>query len=136
MEKDSEIKELLRVSTTIAIVGLSADSNKPSNTVGRYLKEKGYRIIPVNPGEDEILGEKSYKSLSDIQEKIDIVDIFVRPDKVLPFVREAIHLKPKAIWLQLGITSDEAKELSEKEGIPFVMDRCVKQEHTRLIDPS
>jgi hypothetical protein len=130
-EQDRDIKETLEKSRVIAVVGLSADESKASNMVARYLKSKGYRIIPVNPGQDEILGEKSYKSLGDIEEKVDIVDMFVRPEKVLPFVEAAILLKPRAIWLQLGIVSEEAKAVTEKNRILFVMDKCLKVEHSR-----
>jgi uncharacterized protein len=131
--QDSMMKDLLHTARVIAIVGLSPDEEKPSNGVARYLKAKGYRIIPVNPVQDEILGERAYKSLRDIPEKVDIVDIFMRPEKVVPFVEEAITIGPKAIWLQLGIRNDEAKGLAEKAGIPFVQDHCVKQEHDRLL---
>lgn len=131
-EHDQVIKELLNASHLIAIVGLSADESKASNTVGRYLQSKGYRIIPVNPGAEEILGEKTYKTLSEIPERVDIVDIFMRSEKVVPVVEEAIRLHPKAIWLQLGITNDEAKGLVERNDIAFFSDKCVKQEHERL----
>ncbi len=133
MDRDKEIRELLQTSKVIAVVGLSADEDKPSNGVARYLMKKGFKIIPVNPGQDTILGEKSYKSLSDIPGPVDVVDIFMRSDKVLPFVEEAARLKPKAIWLQLGITNDAAKDAAEKNGIMFVQDRCVKIEHQRLL---
>lgn len=133
MEQDKEIRELLRTSRVIAIVGLSADEDKPSNAVARYLQSKGFRIIPVNPGRDTILGEKSYGSLSDIPEPVDVVDIFMRAENLLPFVEEATKLKPKAIWLQLGIVNDRAKAVAEKSNIMFVQDKCVKQEHTRLL---
>jgi predicted CoA-binding protein len=133
VDRDKEIKELLQRSKVIAVVGLSADEDKPSNGVARYLMKKGFKIIPVNPGRDTILGEKSYKSLSDIPGPVDVVDIFMRSDKVLPFVEEAARLKPKAIWLQLGIKNDAAKEAAEKNGILFVQDRCVKTEHQRLL---
>ena len=132
MDQDRAIEELLRTSRVIAVVGLSPDEGKASNVVARYLMARGYRVIPVNPGAESILGEKSYKSLGDIEEKVDIVDIFMRAEKVLPFVRDALELKPRAIWLQLGIVSDEARALSEAHGVMFVMDRCVKQEHARL----
>jgi hypothetical protein len=115
------------------MVGLSADEDKPSNVVARYLMDKGYRIIPVNPGQESILGQKSYKSLADIDEKVDIVDIFMKAEKVLPFVRDAITLRPSAIWLQLGIINEEARSLAEAGKIMFVMDKCVKQEHARLL---
>ena len=133
MGQDEAIRELLQTSRVIAIVGLSADEDKPSNGVARYLKSKGFRIIPVNPGQDTILGERSYKSLADIPEPVDVVDIFMRAEKVLPFVEEAIKLKPKAIWLQLGIVSEAAKAAAQGRGIMFVQDKCVKQEHARLL---
>ncbi len=131
-ERDKTIEGLLSGGRVIAVVGLSADPDKPSNGVARYLMGKGYKVIPVNPGQETILGQTSYKSLADIKEKVDIVDIFMKADKVLPVVREAVRLRPKAIWLQLGIVSEEAKALAENEGITFVMDKCVKQEHVRL----
>jgi len=133
MNQDNAIKELLRTSRVIAVVGLSADEGKASNVVARYLMDKGYKIIPVNPGQETILGQKSYKSLADIDEKVDIVDIFMKAEKVLPFVRDAITLRPSAIWLQLGIVNEEAKNVADAEKIMFVMDKCVKQEHTRLL---
>ena len=132
MEQDKAIKEVLQTSRVIAIVGLSADVDKPSNGVARYLKNKGFRIIPVNPGQETILGEKCYKSLTDIPEPVDVVDIFMKAEKVLPFVEEATRLKPKAVWLQLGIVNDEAKAAAEKAGILFIQDKCVKIEHARL----
>jgi uncharacterized protein len=133
MDQDTSLKDLLESVHTVAIVGLSADEGKPSNLVARYLISKGFRVIPVNPGHDTILGEKSYRSTSDIPNKIDVVDIFMKSERVLPVVEEAIKLKPKAIWLQLGIRNDEAKKLAAGSGIMFVMDRCIKQEHTRLL---
>ena len=125
-------KEILETSRTVAIVGLSTNKEKASNVVANYLIAHGYRIIPVNPGYNELLGQKSYKSLSDIPDKIDIVDIFMRSEKVLPFVEEAIKLKPWAIWLQLGIINEEAKKLVEDKGITFFMNVCIKQEHEKL----
>ncbi len=132
-QQDAERKKLLEESKVVAMVGLSPKEEKPSNLVARYLKNAGYRVIPVNPQAEEILGEKSYKTLSEIPVKIDIVDVFMRSESVLPVVEEAISLRPKAIWLQLGIVNEEAKRIVEEAGIYFVMDRCVKQEHTRLI---
>lgn len=130
-----EIKEkkILEQSKTIAIVGLSPDKEKASNVVASYLIAHGYRIIPINPGYDEILGQKSYKSLSDVSEKIDVVDIFMRSEKVLPIVEEAVKLKPRAIWLQLDIINEEAKKLVEDKGITFFMNVCMKQEHEKLL---
>ena len=135
MKEDEAIGALLRATKVIAVVGLSADVDKPSNGVARYLQDKGFRIIPVNPGQETILGEKSYKSLTDVPEQVDVVDIFMRSEKVLPVVEEAIKLKPKAIWLQLGITNEEAKAAAASAGIMFVQDKCVKVEHARLIVP-
>ena len=126
-------KEILEQSKTVAIVGLSPDKEKASNIVANYLVTHGYRVIPVNPGYNEILGQKSYKSLSDITEKIDIVDIFMRSEKVLPVVEEAIKLKPHAIWLQLGIVNEEARKLVEDNSITFFMNVCIKQEHEKLL---
>jgi uncharacterized protein len=131
--QEADRKRLLEESKVVAIVGLSGNEQKPSNVVARYLKGAGYRIIPVNPATEEILGERSYKKLSDISDNIDIVDIFIRSENVLPIVEEAIKLRPRAIWLQLGIANDDARRLTENAGIFFVQDRCMKQEHTRLV---
>ncbi|MBA4417267.1 MAG: CoA-binding protein [Syntrophus sp. (in: bacteria)] len=134
--QDDIIIEILKSSRTIAIVGLSPVEGKPSNGVAIYLQKAGYRIIPVNPGHEEILGEKSYKSLSAIPEKVDIVDIFMRSEKVVPVVEEAVTIKPRCIWLQLGIKSEEGKAVAEKHNIAFIMDKCIKQEYERLMKSS
>ena len=131
--QETKEKEILEQSKIIAMVGLSPDKEKASNIVANYLMAHGYQVIPVNPGYNEILGQKSYKSLSDIPEKIDVVDIFMRSEKVLPIVEEAIKLKPRAIWLQLGIINEEARKLVEDAGITFFMNVCMKQEHTKLV---
>ena len=130
---DQTKKDVFASSKIIAVVGLSPKADKPSNRVANYLKAHGYRIIPVNPQYEEILGEKSYKSLSDIPDKVDVVDIFMRAENVVPVVEEAIRIKPKAIWLQLGIVNDEAKAIAEKTGIDFLQNLCIKLEHERLI---
>lgn len=130
---DEERKELLENVKTIAIVGISNDASKPSYNVAKYLKDAGYRIVPVNPRYDEVLGEKCYGSLSEINEPVDIVDIFMPSEKVLPVVIEAIKIKPRCIWLQLGIRNEEARALAEKHNIKFEMDRCIKIEHARLL---
>lgn len=117
------IDELLKEARVIAMVGLSPDESKASNRVAQYLTSKGYRVIPVNPGYDEILGEKSYKALKDIPEKIDIVNVFMRADKLLPVAEEAVAIRPRAIWLQLGIVNEDARRLVEENGISFVQDR-------------
>jgi predicted CoA-binding protein len=132
---DDSKRELLLQARTIAVVGLSPDESKASNRVARYLIEAGYRIIPVNPAHSEISGIKSAATLSDIAEPIDIVDIFMRPDRLLSVVEEAVRLspRPKAVWLQLGIVSEEARRLVESAGIAFLQDVCIKMEHDRLL---
>lgn len=134
-------KEILTNYQTIAVVGLSREPNKPSYQVASYLKEHGFCIIPVNPFAEEILGEKSYKSLIDmpaeVQETIDIVDIF-RPSKdALPIVEQAVQLKaktgkPYVIWMQLGIVNEEAASIASKAGLVVVMDKCIMVEHKNL----
>ncbi len=130
---DEEKKELLNKVKVIAVVGISQNLNKPSNIVARYLKQEGYTIIPVNPNYNEVLGEKCYRSLVDIKKRIDIVDIFMRSEKLMPIVEEAVKIKPQCIWLQLGIINESVKRLAEENNIKFVMDQCIKIEHTRLI---
>lgn len=121
---------------TIAVVGLSRTPERASYQVAAYLKEQGYRIIPVNPAGGEILGEKVARSLGDIPAgvKVDIVDVF-RPSEATPaVVAEAIPIKPGMIWLQEGIASAEAERLATAAGIPIVMDRCILKEHRRLAE--
>jgi uncharacterized protein len=131
--QETKEKEILKQSKTVAIVGLSPDKEKASNIVANYLIAQGYQIIPVSPGHEEILGQRSYESLSDIPDKVDVVDIFMRSEKVLPIVEEAIKLKPRAIWLQLGIINEEARKLVEDAGITFFMNVCMKQEHEKIL---
>jgi predicted CoA-binding protein len=133
--KDTEIKDTLRNFTTIAVVGISAKEDRPSYVVASYLTSKGYRIIPVRPDGDEILGEKVYRSLSDIPKeiKVDVVDIFRRSEDVPPVVEEAIQRGAKVVWMQEGVIHKEAGEKAEKAGLKVVMDRCIKKEHQRLL---
>lgn len=127
-----EIIKILEKSKTIAVVGASRNPSKAAHSIPKYLKEHGYTIIPVNPKAETILEEKVYPSLAEIPVQVDIVDIF-RPSEDTPkVVEEAVKLKPKLIWLQLGIVNDKAKEIAEKHGIAFVMDKCMKIEHMRL----
>lgn len=131
---DETLKDLLEGCRTVAVVGLSKKPERDSFKVARYLKERGYRIIPVNPGlKDEVLGEKPYPSLAAIPVPVDIVDIFRRSEDVPGVVEEALPLKPKAVWFQLGIVNEEAAERAAGEGITVVMDRCMKKEHGRLL---
>lgn len=135
------IEEILSKYKTIAVVGLSREPEKDSYRVSAYLKKNGFCIIPVNPFADEILGEKSYKSLfnipPEIQKTIEVVDIF-RPSKHVPLIVEqaiklkAVHGKPHVVWMQLGIVSEEAAELAKKAGLIVVMNKCMMIEHLRL----
>ncbi len=135
MEKDShsdeEIKEFFSLKN-VAVVGMSKNQGKAAHYVPKYLSENGYNIIPVNPTADQILDKKSYHSLDEIDQDIDIVDVFRPSEQVLPFVQEAIKKKPKVIWLQEGIHNTEAEELARKEGIKVVFNRCMLAEHQRL----
>lgn len=124
--------KILRQSETIAIVGLSPDPERPSYGVASFLKEKGYRILPVNPSEEEILGEKSYPDLSSIPEPIDTVDIFRKSEAVPLIVEEAIRAGAKAVWMQEGVINEEAAENARKAGLMVVMDRCMKKEWLKL----
>ncbi|MDK9707030.1 MAG: CoA-binding protein [Desulforhopalus sp.] len=134
LQQSPEIVQLLKMASTIAVVGLSPKENRPSNMVGRYLVEAGYTIFPVNPGQSEILGEKCYPDLKSLPYPVDIVDIFRKSEEILPIVKEIISLPalPKGIWMQQGIRNDEAAELARSKGIVVVMDRCIKVEHERL----
>jgi predicted CoA-binding protein len=132
-----EINSILDSYRTVAVVGLSRDPAKASYRVAQYLQSVGYRIIPVNPFVDQVLGEKSYKSLLDVPETIEVVDIF-RPSEAVPaIVEEAIQLKsrvgsPKVVWIQLGIVNEEAARRAKAAGFTVVMDRCMMMEHKRL----
>ena len=131
----SEIETLRRILAThrvIAVVGLSADWYRPSYFAASYMKTHGYRIIPVNPRYDAILGERCYKSLRDIPEPVDSVDVFRKTEDVLPIAREAIDVGAKVLWQQLGVRNLEADALVRAHGLESVMDRCVKIEHARL----
>ena len=135
MERDSfsdqQIREILSL-TKVAVVGMSKNSSKAAHYVPKYLFDNGYDITPVNPTSDEILGKKCYSSISEVDEEIDIVDVFRPSDQVLPFVQEAIKKKPKVIWLQEGIHNAEAEELARQAGIKVIFNRCMLAEHQRL----
>lgn len=127
------IQSLLHTARTIAVVGLSANVLRPSNFVGFYLQRHGYRIVPVNPRESEILGETSYPSLGAIPFPIDIVDVFRAPSAVPAIAEEAVTIGAKALWLQFGVISPEGAEIAERGGLQVIMDRCMKVEHARFI---
>jgi hypothetical protein len=128
---EDRIKKILAYKV-IAVVGLSKNPSKPSHYVPRYMQAQGYRIIPVNPTAGEILGERCYPSLDEVQERIDVVNIFRPASEVLPIVEKAINKGVKAVWMQEGIVNKEAAELAEKNGILVVMDRCMMKEHRAL----
>jgi predicted CoA-binding protein len=130
---DDEIRGLLGRVRTIAVVGLSPDPGKASHGVARYLKERGYRIIPVNPGAEEILGEKAYPNLSAIPEPVDIVDIFRPPAAVPAIIDEAVRIGAKVAWMQEGITHAEAARQGEAAGLVVIQNRCLMKEHFRLL---
>jgi predicted CoA-binding protein len=132
IKEDDDIKELLENSRTIAILGLSPKPDRESNKVAKYLKDNGYSIIPVRPGQKEILGQNVYATLDDIKKDVDIVDVFRNPEQVLPHAHEAIQMQPKVFWMQLGIENHEAASLLVKAGIDVVMNKCIKIEHERL----
>ena len=127
------IQRVLHSARTIAIVGLSANQLRPSNFVGFYLKRHGYRVIPVNPRETEILGEASYPSLSDVPGPIDVVNVFRAPDALPAIAREAVSIKAGALWCQLGVINAEGTRLAEQGGLDVVVDRCLKIEHARYM---
>lgn len=135
MERDPHTDEQIRKIFSyknIAVVGMSKNEEKAANYVPRYLISQGYNVIPVNPTADKILERKSFASLTDIDQQVDIVDVFRPSEQVLPVVQEAIKLKPKVIWLQEGIHNEEAEELAKKAGIQVVFNRCMLAEHQRL----
>lgn len=125
-------KEILNSSKVVAMVGLSPKTDRPSYTVANYLKEHGYKVIPVNPGAQEILGETCYPDLKSIPESIDVVDIFRKPEDVPAIVEEAIQKGAKVVWMQLGIVNESAAETAKQAGLQVVMDRCMKKEHEKL----
>jgi hypothetical protein len=128
----TEIDRIIAGAKTVAVVGLSSNESKASNRVADYLAAHGFDIIPVNPAEAEILGKKSYPDLTSIGRSIDIVDVFRRSEDTPAIVKEAVAVGAKCVWLQKGIVSEEAYQLARRAGIRIVMDRCLKEEHTRL----
>lgn len=127
------IPELLSTARTIAVVGLSNRRMRPSYGVSEYMQRAGYRIVPVNPNETEVLGEKAYTTLDEVPGKIDIVDIFRRPEHVPEIVEAAIRVGAGAIWMQEGVVNEAAAERARSAGLTVVMDRCILKEHRRLV---
>ena len=127
-----EVKAILEKYKTVAIVGLSPKPERDSYKVGKYLKEHGYRIVPVNPGQKEILGEKSYPNLEAIPFAVDIVDIFRKPEAIPPIVDKAVKIGAKVVWMQLGIAHNQAAEKAREAGLEVVMSKCMKIEHMNM----
>lgn len=132
MQSDEMLKEILDSTETIASVGLSNNEEKVSHWVGLYLMGEGFRVIPVNPTVDKILGEKAYPDLESIPEKIDVVQLFRPSEAVMPFVESAIKIGAKVVWMQEGIVNEEAAEKAREAGLQVVMDACMRATHRRL----
>ena len=135
MTDDTDIRTLRRILhdyRRVAMVGLSADWYRPSNFAAKYLLDRDFEVIPVNPKYDEILGQKCYPDLASIPTPVDIVDLFQRPDRVPPFVDQAIEIEARVVWMQLGIVNEEAAQKARDAGLEVVMDRCMKIEYARL----
>ena len=133
LKEDHIIQQVLAASHTIAVVGLSADPERPSYEVAQYLQIQGYRILPVNPTLSQVLGVQAYPDLLAIGEPVDVVDIFRRSEAVPPIVEQAIQIRAKAVWMQKGVRNEEAAALARAAGLLVVMDRCMMVEHRRLV---
>jgi uncharacterized protein len=127
------IQAIVQNARTVAIVGLSGSELRASNFVGYYLQRHGYRVIPVNPNEEHVLGERAYSSLRDVPEHVDVVDVFRDPAAVPEIAREAVEVGAGALWLQFGVVSEEGARIARDGGLDVVMDRCLKVEHARLL---
>lgn len=132
-QMDEEIKELLLGVKKIAVVGLSNKPERTSYQVSAYMQQQGYDIIPVNPTIEEALGVRAYPSLLDIEEEVDIVNVFRRSEDTVEPAKEAVQIKAKALWLQLGIENKEAARIAADAGLKVIMDRCIKVEHQKLL---
>jgi predicted CoA-binding protein len=126
------IRRILSNYKTVAMVGLSANWYRPSNFAAKYLLDHGFTVIPVNPAYQEVLGQKCYPSLKDIPDKVDVVDVFRKPDDVPPIVEDAIAIGAKVLWLQIGVIHEQAMARAEQAGLEVVADRCMKIEYARL----
>jgi len=131
--QEDDIKVILENSKSVAVLGLSPKPRRDSYKVAAYLKEKGYRIVPVRPAQKEILGEKAFSSIDELDEAIDILNVFRSSAQVMAHAEEALRLKPKVFWMQLGIENHTAALLLTSQGIDVVMNRCIKIDHERLI---
>jgi uncharacterized protein len=133
MMNDTQVAELLREAKTIAVVGLSSNRMRASFGVARFLQRQGYRIIPVNPNETEILGERAYACLRDVPDDVDIVNIFRRSEKIPDVIDDALRKGTRCIWMQEGVINNTAAQKAESAGIPVVMNRCILKELARLL---
>lgn len=129
IDSDSQLKKILEEARVIAVLGLSPKPERDSNMVARYLQSSGYKIIPVHPAQNEILGEKAYKNLDEIETPVDIVNVFRNSSQIMPHAHEAIRNGAKVFWMQLGIENQEAAELLMDAGINVIMNRCTKVDH-------
>jgi len=129
---EDEIKTHLEKAKTIAVLGLSPKPHRDSHKVGLYLRQHGYTIIPVRPAQAEVLGEKAYPSLQEVPVPVDIVDAFINPARILPLAEDAVKIKPKLFWMQLGVENKAAAELLVEAGIDVVMNRCIKVDHAKF----
>ena len=126
------LRRILKENHTIAVVDLSANWYRPSFFAAKYLQDHGYRIVPVNPNHEEILGQTCYPTLDDVPGKIDVVDVFQRSEMVMPFAESAVSIDARVLWMQLGVVNEEAASLAREAGLDVVMNRCMKIEHARL----
>ena len=135
LQQTTEISRLLEEVTSIAVVGLSPKENRPSNMVARYLLDVGYTVYPVNPGQNEILGETCYPDILSVPHPVDIVDVFRKSEDVLQVVQQLIKTNPlpRAVWMQQGIVNEAAADLARKNGVYVVMDRCIKVDHSNYV---
>jgi uncharacterized protein len=131
--EDRELRALLGDVRTIAVVGLSSRPNRPSHEVARYLREHGYRVVPVNPNETEVLGERAYASLADVPERIDVVDVFRRAEETPAIARAAVAIGARVLWLQEGIVNDEAARIATEGGLEVIMGVCIRHVRARLM---
>ncbi|MBM3352764.1 MAG: CoA-binding protein [Betaproteobacteria bacterium] len=132
MDDINTLRRILRDCRVIAVVGLSANWHRPSHFAAKYMQQHGYRVIPVNPQYQEVLGEKCYATLRDIPGKVDLVDVFRKTSEVLPIAEDALAIGARVLWQQLGVRNQAAADLARARGLESVMDRCVKIEHGRL----
>ena len=129
----SGIRRILLQARTIAVVGLSGNWYRPSFFAAKYMQDHGYRIVPVNPSYEEVLGQKCYPTLRDIPHKVDIVDCFRKSGEIPPIARDAVEIGAKVLWMQLGVRNDQAAKIALDAGLDVVMNRCVKIEHARIL---